>query len=77
MGSRNKKKKLDKVWTAAVYLILVLAAIVTLLPLAWVISTSLKPGNEIFANPPYWIPKVPTLGNYISVLTESSIPRAF
>lgn len=77
MGSRNMKRRLDKVWTAVVYLILTLAAAVTLLPLAWVISTSLKPGNEIFANPPYWIPKVPTLENYISVLTESSIPGAF
>ena len=60
-----------------VYLILVMAVLITLLPLGWVISTSLKPGNEIFANPPYWIPKKATIVNYYHVLFESEIPVSY
>ena len=77
MSTKNKKKSLGKVGTVIVYILLSVAVVVALFPLAWVASTSFKPGNEVFSNPPYWIPKVPTLKNYIMVLTESSIPRAF
>ena len=77
MSTKNKKKSLGKVGTVIVYILLSVAVVVALFPLAWVASTSFKPGNEVFSNRPYWIPKVPTLKNYIMVLTESSIPRAF
>ena len=60
-----------------IYLVLILLVLTTLLPLGWIISTSFKPSIEIFANPPYWIPKQPTVGNYVNVFTGSSIPVAF
>ncbi|MCD7737181.1 MAG: carbohydrate ABC transporter permease [Lachnospiraceae bacterium] len=59
------------------YLVLALAVVAVLMPLAWIISTSIKPSAEIFSNPPRWIPLEPTLDNYILVLTESNIPSAF
>lgn len=59
------------------YLVLVLAVLLVIMPLAWIISTSIKPSVEIFAKPPRWIPKAPTLQNYITVLTQSDIPKAF
>ena len=60
-----------------IYLLLTALVMITLLPLGWIISTSLKPSTEIFANPPYWIPKQITLTNYTDVFTASSIPAAF
>lgn len=63
--------------SAVIYVILVVLVLLTLLPLGWILSTSFKPNNEIFANPPYWIPKAPTVNNYVHVLTNSSIPTAF
>ncbi len=39
-----------------IYIILVLGCIITLLPFLWMISTSLKPFNEIFLMPPKLIP---------------------
>ena len=61
----------------ATYLILFCAVLLVLMPLLWIISTSLKPSAEIFAKPPHWIPNAPTMQNYITVLTESAIPTAF
>jgi ABC-type glycerol-3-phosphate transport system permease component len=58
------------------YGFLVLMVLITLLPLNWAFSTSIKPTNEIFLKPPRWIPQQPVLSSYIKVLTESSIPRA-
>ena len=77
MDTKKKKKCLGHIGTVLTYIILGFAVIAALFPLAWVASTSIKPGNEVFSNPPYWIPKMPTLSNYLLVLTESSIPRAF
>ena len=60
-----------------IYLILAALVLLTLLPLGWILSTSLKPPSEVFANPPYWIPRQMTLSNYTAVFEASSIPIAF
>lgn len=65
------------VQSAVIYAILIVLVFLTLLPLGWILSTSFKPHNEVFANPPYWIPKAPTVDNYVQVFTNSSIPTAF
>ncbi len=59
------------------YAILIAITAFVLFPLAWVVSTSLKPTNEVMTIPPKWIPDNPTLKNYVNVLTNSSIPRYF
>lgn len=74
---KGSKKKINGMLNILIYFILVSVVVFTLLPLGWVISTSLKPGNEIFANPPHWIPHMPTLENYKTVLYDSLIPLAF
>ena len=60
-----------------IYIFLIIAVMIVLAPLLWIISTSLKPTIEIFQKPPHWIPYNITFENYISVLTKSSIPKAF
>lgn len=72
MRAKNK----NRIVNLCIYVVLACAALITIFPMAWVISTSLKPNNEIFANPPYWIPHAPTIGNYVEVLINSSIPKA-
>lgn len=53
------------------YVILVLAAIFTFLPVAWGISTWFKPLSDVHAYPPRWIPDNPTFENYrIAVFNE-------
>ena len=45
-------------------------------PALWMISTSLKPPQEIFASPPLWVPAQPTLSGYVSALGKSDMAAA-
>jgi multiple sugar transport system permease protein len=54
---------------AGVYLLLCLAALVFLLPLFWMLSSSLKPEWQVLATPPVWIPNPPRWANYPEALT--------
>ena len=45
-------------------------------PALWMISTSFKPPDEIFASPPLWVPAQPTLSGYISALGKSDMAAA-
>jgi multiple sugar transport system permease protein len=44
-----------------------------LVPFAWMLSASFKPDNQVFNFPIDWIPKIPTLENYVKVW-GSSVP---
>lgn len=57
------------------YVLLFIVAILFLLPLYWMISSSLKPEYEVFANPPVWWPSPPQFQNYIAALTELPFDR--
>jgi ABC-type glycerol-3-phosphate transport system permease component len=47
------------------------------LPLLWMLSTSLKPPREVLATPPTLIPAVPTLENYARLLGQTAFVRYF
>ena len=47
-----------------IYLCLMIGAVFILLPFVWMISTSLKPSNEVLLMPPKWIPSEIMWGNY-------------
>jgi ABC-type glycerol-3-phosphate transport system permease component len=55
------------------FLLLLLAFL--LLPVFWVISTSLKPATDIYRLPAEWIPRPATLEHYVEVLTDSRVHR--
>lgn len=44
--------------------LLVAFGVIFLMPLAWMVSTSLKPLNETMTLPPRWLPSEPQWGNY-------------
>lgn len=52
-----------------IYAILIFGACVTLGPLAWMISTSLKNRSAVFKFPPEWIPDPVLWNNYSEALT--------
>ena len=54
--------------TVGAYLALSTGAIVMIVPFLWMISTSLKADNEVFAYPPIWIPETILWENYPMVL---------
>lgn len=58
---------------ALIYLLLALGSVVMIVPFLWMILTSLKPAEELVSFG--FLPKNPTLDNYVSVLTASSFGR--
>lgn len=47
-----------------IYLVLIAASLICVIPFLWMVSTSFKSMREIFMVPPTLIPKRPTLSNY-------------
>lgn len=48
----------------AAYVIATLGAVVLMIPFAWMVSSSLKPPDQIFVEPPVWIPDPIMWRNY-------------
>jgi ABC-type glycerol-3-phosphate transport system permease component len=69
LGGMRFKRLLTK---TIVFIILLLTAAAFLLPLLWMISTSLKPKSQIFAYPLVWIPNPPLWDNYLEALDNPS-----
>lgn len=79
--SKNKRtisrKTAIKTKNTFLYIFLFLASIVTVLPLIWMISTSLKSGNVIFDIPPKWLPDGFHWENYLKAVTDIDFLRYF
>lgn len=65
-------------WPATVllYTLLLLCTAITLLPYAWMLSSSFKPTVEIFSGSAQLIPSHPILDNYINAVTRQPVARA-
>lgn len=50
--------------------LIVLALISTLLPVYWMVNTSLKTQVEVFTTPPTLWPQNPTIQNYVGLFTR-------
>ena len=55
---------------AAIYAALVLFGLIFLLPFAWMVSTSVKPNDQVFVYPPQWLPNPILWDNYVDALTK-------
>ncbi len=58
------------------YAVLTAIALLVILPLLWMLSTSLKPKSEWFLPQIYWIPRTFTWNNYQKILDNDSLPIA-
>jgi multiple sugar transport system permease protein len=54
----------------AIYAALVLFGLIFLLPFAWMVSTSVKPNDQVFVYPPQWLPNPILWDNYVDALTK-------
>lgn len=65
-------------WPATVLLygLLLLCTVITLLPFAWMLSSSFKPTVEIFSGTAQLIPANPILDNYVNAVTRQPVARA-
>lgn len=67
---RRRKLKRGDVFS---FVILTVAAVLVLMPLLWMFSTSLRPVTESFNLPPQWLPTQLRIENYIAPF-ESNVP---
>ncbi len=58
------------------YTLLVIVALLIIIPLLWMLSTSFKPKSEWFLPQIFWIPRTFTWANYEGILNNSSLPIA-
>src|SRR5215471_20045501 len=54
-------------------ILLLIALVLTLLPVYWMVNTSLKMQVEIFATPPTLFPHHPVLANYFSLFIRRNL----
>jgi multiple sugar transport system permease protein len=66
-SARSQKQRRtwgDRVQRLGVHVLLLLLSVMALVPVLWMISSSLKAPTEIFITPIRWIPEVPRWENY-------------
>jgi multiple sugar transport system permease protein len=66
--SRNARQG-RLVRTVAIYAALTFFGMLFLLPFVWMLSTSVKPNDQVFVYPPQWIPHPILWDNYVDALT--------
>jgi multiple sugar transport system permease protein len=71
-GLQNMRNPFGKL---LLYLLLILAGLVMVVPFAWMVSTSLKSGEFVLSMPPQWIPNPATLESYRRIFELYPIGR--
>jgi alpha-1,4-digalacturonate transport system permease protein len=67
----------QKVYNTIHYVLLIVLALATLLPVLWVVLSSFKPQSELFRVPLTFLPQKWTLQNYVSSLQAGNFPVYF
>lgn len=76
--SKTQSISAGKITTTIItQLVLIVLAIMSLFPFAWMISSSLKSNVEIFAYPPKLIPEVFRFSNYIDAVVSVNFGHGF
>lgn len=71
---RGSKTWNERLQTAATHAVLVIGAIIVMIPLAWMLSTSLKAPYQVTKFPPIWIPNPVMFSNYVRAVTIFPVP---
>jgi ABC-type glycerol-3-phosphate transport system permease component len=74
-GARISRATRQRLQSLAAFIVIVTGAVIIVLPLAWMISTSLKKQMEVFVLPPQWIPTPPQWGNYAAIFDGAPFDR--
>ena len=74
-GIRRHKPSAHYVQRTVLYLIMIALSVLFMIPMIWMLSTSLKLQGQVFADPPIWIPQPIIWYNYIEVLQVAPLLR--
>jgi len=70
---RNIKALRDAGWKLIVYILLLAGAVLFVAPFAWMVTASLQSVGDMFRWPPSWIPRNPSLENYVKFLQAGDL----
>jgi multiple sugar transport system permease protein len=76
---KKKKSSQESEWGPGrwlIYVVLVVGAIVFIAPFAWLVSASFQSLDQIFSQPPHWIPAHPTDAGYRQFLNLGHLSNA-
>ena len=73
--NKNNKQVETKIFKGIGYLLLVGAAFCTMIPLLWLLTSSFKTANEIFAVPIQWFPNLPPRVASSPYILEDAYPK--
>lgn len=59
------------------YTLLIMGALIMIMPFLWMLSTSVKPPNEVLSMPPKWFPTVFEWQNYVQAWNAAPFGRYF
>jgi len=74
IASYKRRKALTNL---LIFTLMAIGAIVMIVPLVWMVTTSLKTKLEVFEIPPVWIPADPQWGNYLKVWSMGPLLQGF
>ena len=60
----QRRRTREILHAVVIYALVLPGAVIFILPLLWMLSTALKPSNQIFVYPPVWIPRPPMWSNF-------------
>lgn len=70
---KKKRKSLgSRLGTTFLYAILIVQTIIVLVPVIWIVGSSMNPGNSLYGSS--LIPKNPTFAHYIELFTKTDFP---
>lgn len=72
---KKSERRFESKADVVVFIVLCLGAFTMLLPLAWMLSTSLKTQENVFLLPPQWIPNPVEWGNYLRIWEAGPLLR--
>jgi ABC-type glycerol-3-phosphate transport system permease component len=74
---RGSKTWNERFQSAVTHVVLVVGAVIVMIPLAWMLSTSLKAPHQVTKFPPIWIPNPVVFANYVRAVTIFPVPFWF
>ena len=74
-SAADEGRKLGTAETIVTYIVILAGAIGLMFPFAWMLSTSLKPLDEVYSYPIIWIPSQIVFENYIEVFKKVPFAR--
>ena len=76
MNQNKKTRRVEiKIFRGVGYLLLVAAAFCTMIPMLWLLTSSFKTANEIFAVPIQWFPSLPPRVASSPYVVEDAYPK--